>query len=260
MVIPNKKFRGRVGVSSLLWVTKMRVAALYLVAAAFVIAMSTPGPHPYVSGGALAVSVDENKPFQVAARWDDREFGMSNVGRAGFDADFGRTVALRREPARAADAPSHPAAKRHAELSAMLSTMPPPSRSVVQIEAEMATVRQKVDERQQVFDGLASELDVLRVELSQMDRRETATEIAARIDATQSQADSVRSSLVHSLVELTSAQAELRNARRYEDLQQELVALEELMMSVRVYMDEGDEAATAASASGMGREFLRDPR
>ena len=235
----------------MLWVTKMRVAALYLVAAAFVIATSTPGPHSMVNGGALAVSIDpqaKEEDFELARSVGDLGYTRPGMRRGGFDEGLGATISINAAVLNVDTAKDHPAAKRRAELTSMLAAMTPPARRSGEIRAELDQVRDKVDQNQQVFDSLASELDVLRDELSQMDRREAATEIASRIDATQSEADKVRGELVHALVGYTSAQAELKNALRYEDLESELVSLEEMMMSVRVYA--GDGRNEVASSGG----------
>lgn len=235
----------------MLWITKMRVAALYLVAAAFVVATSTPGPHPYVTGGAQAVSLNKDS-MKVAARWDDPSLGARASRMIGFDSSFYSSVSINSD-AFDVDVPDeHPAAMRFAELKSLLATMAPPTRSSHEIENELAQIRALVDQRQEVFDNLASELGVLRDELSQMDRREAATEIAERIEATQNDADKIRSELVHSLVALTGSQAELKNARRFEDLQSELVALEEMMISVREFVDMG-VASRASPAVEVGR-------
>ncbi len=233
----------------MLWITKMRVAALYLVATAFVIAMSTPGPHPYVTGGAEAVSLN-SESITVATRWDDAEFKRGAPRRPVFDTSLYSTVSINSAAFEPEIADAHPAAKRFNELRSLLASMEPPARSADEIEYELTKVRALVDDRQKVFDGLASELNVLREELSQMDRREAATEIAERIDATQNDADKVRSALVHSLVALTGSQAELRNARRYEDMQSELIALEEMMISVRSLVDIDGVKRAAPVAEG----------
>lgn len=253
MFVLNKKRRGRVGVSSLLWVTKMRVAALYLVAAAFVIAMSTPGPLPQLSGGALAISFgkdDQSDRIEVASNPVGAEYGLGGMRGGLFDSDFRTSISINAASSNVSDVKDHPAARRYSELTAMLAAMTPPNRTATEIDAELADLRGQVDTHQGAFDTLASELEVLRVELSEMDRREAATEIAARIDLTQSEADEARSDLVHALITLTSAQAELKNARRFEDLQSELVALEEMMMSVQVYVDLRDEDVADSSVGG----------
>jgi len=218
----------------------MRVAALYLVAAAFVIATSTPGPHPWVNGGAFAISADPKggvEEIELASNLSDRGLDRPGMRLGAFDSDLGTTISINAAVFDVDTVKDHPAAKRHAELTSMLAVMTPPIRRSGEIRAEMDGARAMVDQRQKVFDSLASELDVLREELSQMDRRETATEIASRIDATQSKADSVRGDLVNALMGLTAAQSELKNALRYEDLESELVALEEMMMSVRSNAD-----------------------
>lgn len=238
----------------------MRVAALYLVAAAFVIATSTPGPHSLVTGGALAVSVDpqaESEAFELAGNLRDDEYGRRGMRRGVFDSDLNAAISINAAVFNIGATKDHPAARRHVELTSMLAVMTPPTRESGEIRAELAEVRDEVDARQKVFDELASELDVLREELRQMDRRETATEIATRIDATQREADMVRGELVHALVGLTAAQAELKSALRYEDLESELVALEEMMMSVRSYA--GDHKNDVA-ASSTGARFISDFR
>lgn len=217
-------------------VTKMRVAALYLVASAFVISMSAPGSHPLFNGGAFATSSDGGAG--PIALWEDRS-PAPRGSREGFDERFSASISVNAAAVDLKTARDHPAARRHAELTAMLTAMTPPTRSSAEIEAELATTRGLVDERQKVFDGLASELDDLRDELSRMDRREAATEIAERIDATQGRSDEVRGELVHALLGLTAAQAELKTARRFEDIESELVALEEMMLSVRDYVQGG---------------------
>ncbi len=247
-------------------VTKMRVAALYLIASAFVVAMSAPGPHPSISGGAHAVPVSaesfdkesfNNESFKVASNWDGGWGGDGFAGRGGMDGDFRPVISINTAAFQVAAATDHPAAQRHSELTSILATMAPPTRASADVEAELQQIRSTVDDRQKVFDGLASELEVLREELSQMDRREAATEIAARIDATQDEADHIRSALVHSLLGLTAMQAELRNARRYEDLRNELIALEDMMASVRVYIEGESEEASTNSAGG---RFVSDFR
>lgn len=243
----------------MLWVTKMRVAALYLVAAAFVIATSTPGPHPMVNGGALAVSIDPKEKvedFEVASNLSALEYERSGMRHGAFDADLGAVLSVNAAMFNADASKDHPAAKRHVELTSMLAVMAPPVRRSAEIRAELDRVRDEVDQRQTVFDSLASELDVLRDELSQMDRRETATEIASRIDAKQREADDVRGELVHALVGYTAAQSELKNALRYEDLEAELVALEEMMMSLRASSGVETDGIVASENGGRrGSDF-----
>jgi len=229
----------------------MRVAALYFIAAAFVIATATPGPRPWVSGGALAISFDpstDDKDVVVAFSAPTRIYEARGMGRGGFDSDITATISINAAAFRVSAVKDHPAAQRHAELASMLATMAPPNRSTAEIDADLVKIRKQVDEQQKIFDGLASELEVLRAEVSLMDRRATATEIAARIDATQTRCDEVRGELVHALVGLTATQAEMRSAQRYEDLEAELVSLEEMMMSVRVSATDRDDEREASAA------------